>query len=289
MTVIYADVLFLINVLVDYLLILMTGRLAGIPLQRKRFLLSAILGGVYGVAAAIPDMGVLLSPPVKVLIWVLIALSAYGRSQQFLKLTLLLGIISCTLAGVVLALGMLLCTAVDAHLFMSKVFLLLFFAVCACILCVPIFRSGICPRVFGTTLPVELSIAGKTLKLTALLDTGNQMRSPLTGESVLIVSACAIQSVFSAPLRELLSSDALQTPTDLPVKIRADAPDLCPGLILYQTLGVSSGTLLTLRTDWIKIQGITYPHATIALAPVALGFGYSALWGGTMKGESKHA
>ena len=53
MAVIYADGIFLINTLVDYLIILITGRIAGIPLLRKRFFFAALLGGLYGAAAVV--------------------------------------------------------------------------------------------------------------------------------------------------------------------------------------------------------------------------------------------
>ena len=44
MTVIYVDTLFLLNTMVDYLLLLASARLAGEPLARLRFALGAVLG-----------------------------------------------------------------------------------------------------------------------------------------------------------------------------------------------------------------------------------------------------
>ena len=46
MTVIYVDTLFLLNAMVDYLLLLAAARLAGEPLTRLRFLRGALLGGL---------------------------------------------------------------------------------------------------------------------------------------------------------------------------------------------------------------------------------------------------
>ena len=46
MTVVYLDSVFLFNALLDYLLFLSTARLAGIPLRRRRYLLSGVLGGL---------------------------------------------------------------------------------------------------------------------------------------------------------------------------------------------------------------------------------------------------
>ena len=55
MTVIYVDTLFLLNALVDYLLLLAAARLAGEPLRRVRFALGAVLGGGYAVAISCRD------------------------------------------------------------------------------------------------------------------------------------------------------------------------------------------------------------------------------------------
>ena len=62
MTVIYVDTLFLLNTMVDYLLLLASARLAGEPLARLRFALGAVLGGLYAVAIFLPGMGFLARP-----------------------------------------------------------------------------------------------------------------------------------------------------------------------------------------------------------------------------------
>ena len=63
MTVIYVDTLFLLNALVDYLLLLASARLAGEPLSRPRFLLGAALGGLYAAGIFLPGLGFLARPP----------------------------------------------------------------------------------------------------------------------------------------------------------------------------------------------------------------------------------
>ena len=62
MTVIYVDTLFLLNTMVDYLLLLASARLAGEPLARLRFLLGALLGGGYAVAIFLPGLAFLRHP-----------------------------------------------------------------------------------------------------------------------------------------------------------------------------------------------------------------------------------
>ena len=57
MTVVYIDSVFVLNTLMDYLLCLVTARLAGIPLRRRRYLLAALAGGGYAVAVFLPGCG----------------------------------------------------------------------------------------------------------------------------------------------------------------------------------------------------------------------------------------
>ncbi len=66
MTVVYVDSVFVLNSIMDYLMLLGTARLAGVPLRRRRCLLGAILGGAYAVAVFLPGLGFLAAGPVKV-------------------------------------------------------------------------------------------------------------------------------------------------------------------------------------------------------------------------------
>jgi len=279
MTVIYADSLFLINAFVDYLLLLITGRLSGIPLQRTRYLIAALSGAVYAVVVWVPGMAFLGTLPVKVLVWILLAGIAFGRTTHFIKMTLLLGLVSCSLAGIVLVSAGIL----QDHAGFSFPRIhssVLFSGFGLCFLVFMLLQSFFSERIAGNLLQAKVSIAGNTVSLPTLLDTGNQLRNPLNGQPILVVSAKALESVLPEPLRAAVMQTHSATPIASLERIRSAAPELCPSLLPYQALGVSSGMLLTLRTGYIKIGSKTYPHAVIALAPAPLAPGYAALWGG---------
>ena len=52
MTVVYIDALFLLNLIVNYLLLLAAAKLAGEPLRRLRLAAGAALGGLYAAGNA---------------------------------------------------------------------------------------------------------------------------------------------------------------------------------------------------------------------------------------------
>lgn len=112
MTTVYVDSVFVLNTLMDYLLLLCTARLAGIPLRRWRYVLAAILGGAYAVAVFLPGWGFLGLLPVKIAVGVVLSVIAFGGEARILRLTLLLLAVSCAMAGCVLGLGLLAGSAV---------------------------------------------------------------------------------------------------------------------------------------------------------------------------------
>lgn len=293
MTVVYADSVFFLNTLMDYLLFLSTARLAGIPLRRRRYVLAALLGGIYAVACFFPQMGFLSQTPVKAAVGGLLALIAFGGEERLLRLTVLLFAVSCAMAGCVLGLGLLSGGTVPAAngIFYTDVsFRVLLIATTAAYLTLAVvFRAAVSHGVEGKRLPVELSIHGRTMDLTALYDSGNSLRDPVSGEGVLVLSCGAADAVLPREVRALLTPQALHDPAQLLLPLRKTAPQLAPQLLPYQAVGTGSGLLLAVRTDYIKIGGAVYQGALAALSPTRMEA--AALWGGTVRkgGTDDHA
>jgi len=291
-TVVYIDSVFFLNAAMDYLLCLVTARLAGLPLRRRRYLLAALLGGVYATAVFLPGGGFLAAAPSKLAVGVLMALAAYGGEERLLRLTLLLFALSCALAGCVLALGLLSGSAVPVvnGIFYTDVDakVLLVAAAAAYLVLTAVFRAAARHGVRGELLPVRVCIGGRTVELTALWDSGSDLREPGGGRSVLVTAPGALGEALPPAVRRLLTPKALQAPADLLEPLRRAAPALRPCLLPYRAVGMASGLLAAIRTDWTEIGGRTYPGLAAALSPTPLGDGYSALWGGEAGRRGRH-
>lgn len=291
MTVIYIDSVFLLNALMDYLLLLCAARLAGLPLRRNRYALAALAGGAYAAAVFLPGLGFLAQTPVKLAAGVLLALIAYGGEEKLLRLTLLFFAVSCAMAGCVLGLGLLMgggvpvirgvfYTNVDARtLVIAGTAAYAVFSV--------VFRAAACHGVRGQLLPVRVSIGGRTAELTALWDTGSGLRAP-DGRAVLVTAPGALDGALPPAAVRLLRRRGLEAPEALLEPLRSAAPALRPHLAPYRAVGTAGGLLLAIRTDWTEINGTRYPGLTAALAPTALGGGYAALWGGPAGKGGRH-
>ena len=106
MTVVYLDRVLLLNLLVDYLLLLTTAQLAGIPLRRGRLALCAAVGALYAGAVFLPGLSWLSHPLCRTAVGAAMALAAWRREAHPWRLTALFFLLAGGLGGLVLALGL---------------------------------------------------------------------------------------------------------------------------------------------------------------------------------------
>lgn len=290
-TVIYIDSVFALNAIMDYLLLLCAGRLAGLPLRRGRYALAALAGGAYAAGVFLPGLGFLAQTPVKIAAGVLMGLIAYGGEEKLLRLLLLFFAVSCAMAGCVLGLGLLAGGGVPAvnGVFYTNVDAraLTVAGTAAYAVFTVVFRAAAGHGVQGELLPVRVSIGGRRAELTALRDTGSGLRAP-DGRAVLVAAPGALDAALPPEAVRLLRRRGLEAPEELLEPLRSAAPALRPRLTPYRAVGTAGGLLLTIRTDWTEINGTRYPGLTAALSPSALGMGYAALWGGPAGKGGRH-
>ena len=251
---VYIDGVFVLNLLVDLLLLLGASRLCGFPVKVRRCLLGAGLGGLYAAVCLLPGFRFLGNLLWRTVSLGAVAVIAYGVSVSALRRGIVFAFLSLALGGAVLGIGK------------SGVPGILGSAGLLCILCFCGFRG----RIGGTSyLPVELNYGGKRLRLTALQDTGNTLRDPVTGNQVLVVGA-DIAGELTGLTREQLRK---------PVESMGAMPGL--RLIPYRSVGNGGSFLLALRMQDVKI-GSWQGSSLVAFAPEGLSSEgtYQALTGG---------
>ena len=206
MTVIYVDTLFLLNTMVDYLLLLASARLAGEPLARLRFALGAVLGGLYAVAIFLPGMGFLARPLCRGAAAVLMVLLAFWRSRRLLRQVLIFLALACAFGGGVLAVELLggqrlalgggvLYSGMDLKI------VLLSAAGCYGLLTLVFRGIGRHGGPSGELTRVRLTLGERQVELTGLVDTGNTLTDPATGRPVLVAEADSLEELLPPGLR----------------------------------------------------------------------------------------
>ena len=185
MTVVYLDRVVLLNLAVDYLLLLATARLAGLPLRRGRLALAAALGALYAAAVFLPGCRMLAHPACRLAAGVAVCRMAWRRECRPWRLTALFFLLSGALAGLLLAAGL---AAGSPGAILSRVYyadiswpVLLGSAIGFGLLLHLVFRQG-ARHEGGELMDVTVSLQGRRLRLRALHDTGNTLRDPVSGQ-----------------------------------------------------------------------------------------------------------
>ena len=284
MTVVYLDVLFLLNFVVDYILLLSAGRLTGEAIHRGRLALGAALGAGYAAAVFLPHMGFLLHPLCKLGAALLTLLVSYGESRRLLRVTLAFFGVSAALSGGILAVELLggrgltlengvLYSTMDLRL------VLLSAAGCYVVITLAFQRLGRHSRAAGELVPVILALGGRKVALTALVDTGNTLTDPVTGRPVMVAEGARVSALFPPGCRP--EAGELRDPPSALERLGRGALAGRVRLLPYRTVGVECGLLLAVRLDSAQVGNEACPGLLLALSPGPLtdGGGYCALIG----------
>lgn len=203
MITVYIDVLFIVNLYINYFLLLMVSHILGFRVKKRRMLLSAVLSAGLSVAVFFIPMNFLISTLVRVVMAAFMCAVAFSmkNGRRILKSTILLFGISFFIAGV---------TALyifefkpDFIMISNSVF---YIDISLVALCIITLLSYLVVEVIDRLLqmrmnknlmiPAELCLLGRVERLTMLCDTGNNLTDAFSGRPVAVVSLDRIKRLL---------------------------------------------------------------------------------------------
>lgn len=252
---VYLDGILLLNFLVDLLLLLGTNRLSGFPAE-PRLVWAALLGAAFAACCVLPGFRFLGNYFWRLVSLLLMGSVAFGWNRSALRRTCIFAILSMALGGLALNLHRISFPALVLGAAGT-------WAIC---------YGAVGGRIGGREyLNVEIPMGTDVLSVVALKDTGNTLRDPITGESVLVVSGKVAARLTG------LTTDQLSAP----LETLGANPRMGLRLIPYHGVGQENGMLLGKRFTDVKMGG-RRRSVLVAFAPAGLGQGedYQALTGG---------
>ena len=158
----------LLSFAVNFLLLLGTARLAMEDAPICNLLTASLLASAYAGACLLPGLRFLRGTVFRLGSLVGISVLAFGWNRRTWKKGGIFVLLTMALGGTALAVGR------------GEDWMLLLYALVVCMVGRIAFGAN------RRLLPVKISGGGKTVELTALMDTGNELRDPVTGERVLL-------------------------------------------------------------------------------------------------------
>ena len=267
METIYIDSLFLINFIIDYLLLLCSAKVASARVFRVWIALGALFGALYACLCILPGWEPVSHPVIKFCAGAAMCLIAFHKETQLLRCTLIFLLTSAGFGGILWALclfGSVPFSGRQLYLPMNRKVLFLSFAGSYAVISL-LFRRF--DRVARQELQaVTISFQGRSVSCTVLKDTGNTLYDPVSNCGVMVLESKTILPLFGdcgTLLRADDPSGSFRALSELPEfsgRLR---------LIPFSSVG-GSGLLLAFRPDSITIDGIPSENTLAAVTNARL-------------------
>ena len=253
--VVYIDVLFVLNMFINYFILYAVAKTVRIVPSRLRIFFGALLGGLYSLFIFLPEVNVVLSLAAKLVFSISIVFTAFKRSslKVFIKLLASFYIINFSFAGIMLGIwfafkppGIIINNGV-VYFDISIVTLTISTIICYIIVI-------IISRLLKKNAPdnkyyeLKITVDGKTAELNGIVDTGNSLCDNFTDKPVIIVDLNFVSQLFPENIMDFFKNHGggmeLLDNTGWRSRIR---------LIPYNAVG-SNGLLPAFRPDCIELS-----------------------------------
>lgn len=264
--VIYADVLFLINIIFDFLTLIILGKSMKLSIRKLR----VVMGSAVGAAGTVVIFALEInSALLKAALAFVMIICAYGwAGRKMISRFAVFLLITASTSGIAAALISLIPTGTDSVIkngiiyfdISGRLFLLILLAVYP-ILC--ILSKGIKSRVNRRTYMAEIKRDGRSVAVNALFDSGNTLKEPITGRPVVIAEWNAVKGLFENPVEFELLSDKME--------------DYKLWIVPYHALGKKQGRIFAFMADRIQIEEKVTERIFIGVTDQKLSEEYKAL------------
>ena len=189
---IYADILIITNIYIDFLLIKCTQYITHSSLKTVRSVTAAVLGSLFSLTIFLPHMNAALMTALKLAAAVVVVYTAFGigTKEAFFKRLFIFFLISFVFAGA----GTWISTVLSKRLIISRNGVIyadfspsaLIITSVAAYVSIAVYRRFSDYSYESGTYSVIISDRGKTISLNAIADTGNSLRDCFTGKPVIV-------------------------------------------------------------------------------------------------------
>lgn len=258
---VYLDIIFLENILMNYIIIFATGVVIKTECKKLRILLSSLVGAVYTVVMYLNIISIYSNFIMKVILSVAIVYIAFKpiSIKKLIKNLIIFYLVSFVFGGCVFALMYFLkpqMVEIRNGVFVGSYPIKV--ALVGALIAFIVIRISF--KLVKTKLSkkdmiynVELYINKKSTKVKALLDTGNLLKDPITGFPVIVIEHKSLYSLI--PEKVLNNLDKI---------LGGDIDDLTKDeefnktisrfrMIPFSSLGKQNGLLLGIKADSVNI------------------------------------
>ena len=258
---IYIDIVLIENLIMNFIILLATGIVLKEKIKTVRLLLASLLGAIYSVVSYMSILEIYSNIILKIILSIVIVYVAFNPQtmKKMWKDILIFYLTSFVFGGAAFALiyivkpqDILMKNGLFLGTYPLKTIVL--GAIVAFIIIITAFtivRTKITKK--DMFCKVEIQINGKKIETTAMLDTGNLLKEPITNTPVIVVEHTLLYDCISKEilnhLDELLGGEF----NNIPEKIKEEYMAKLK-FIPFSSLGKQNGMLLGIKADSVIIK-----------------------------------
>ena len=272
MMIVYLDIVFIENLIMNFIILLATGIVMKIKANKIRLISASTIGAIYSVIMYIRVFDFILNIIAKGILSIIIVYISFAPKslKELLKNIVLFYFVSFLFGGVAFAL---IYVIRPEEIFMKNGLFLGEYPL-KTIIIASIFGFTIIKIVFSIVkgriskkdmyCQIELYIGKKILHTTALVDTGNLLKEPISNTPVIIVERTLLYEYIDKDildnLESILGGDILKINQNIWAKYINNIK-----LIPFSTVGKESGMLIGIKIEKVIVNTKEFDNIIIAI------------------------
>lgn len=274
--VIYLDVVLAINFIMNLAILWLVKLILKLRSKRFRFIMAAFLGNFFLVDMFFLNGEFSNTIPGKIVASVLMVLAAFYPMtlSEFLRALSLFYFVSFMVGGGAFAVFYLINTndAFSQGLLVNNISVPWWILLVSFTFLFAFFRlvwSMISRRLLTNSLvvPVTVCIAGEQLRIRALIDTGNDLKDPVSGSPVMIVEYSAVEQFLPDEIKQCVKGEVIENLEELEQSVLHSQWARRIRIIPFTSIGKNKGIMTGLKADrvYIWLDGKVYEADNVVL------------------------
>ena len=253
---VYVDVIFLENIIINYIILYVTGIISKTNIKQLKILLGSIIGATYAIIYYILNLKIYSSFIIKIVLSIIIIYVSFNpkKFKILFKQVILFYLISFVFAGATIGIIYMVnfqnITIQNGVLVGNYTIRTILIGIIIAYFLVMIGEKIIKTKFSKKDMicDIEVSFENKKIKTKALIDTGNMLKEPITNTSVIVLEYTLFYDIIPKPildnLENILGGDLSKIPKDLQTEYISKFR-----VIPFSSLGKQNGILLGVKGE----------------------------------------
>ena len=257
---VYLDVVFLENIIINYIILYVTGIISKAKIKQKRILFGAIIGAIYSIVYYLFKLKIYSSVIIKIILSIIIIYVSFNSKnfKDLAKKTILFYLVSFVFGGASIAIiymvnseQITIQNGVLVGKYTIKTILVgIVIAYFTVIIAFSIIKTKISKK--DLICDISINLNNKLIETKAMIDTGNLLKEPITNKPVIVMEHTLLYDIIPKEILNNIENILGGDLSNIPEIIQDEYVSKLK-VIPFSSLGKTNGMLLGIKGENLTI------------------------------------